>query len=474
MKIIDRNGNDFYFEYMVKIHLDDTPIFLATGDIAGKVISAYMDIPSGISNGIDPVECTGSISTVNVDVYNDDNCNFSKIMASHNKASEMYFRKVELFLVKKGVESLMYTGLLRNIKPKDVFETGYTLEIADMISEVFKKPTLLSKSGGVYANWFNEDLANKPVGNGNVTVTKYLNLSNKVEVKFSGHPLDVAKLLLDNMFKDSIKYNSVIFDQVKADTYYGVLGKCQFIFTEYVKDTLDYITKNIFRICNCFPYLNKAGELCIIRQKPISVLQNTETYFIDKDDIINLNNKNIDFSKITNHVMIKRANKDIVHYYYDGDSYTAFKKFIPDNPKEITLNYGSMTDADIDQIGNDIAFNLFSMFSIAYSVIMFELVLTEFEALNVGDTIGLTHDKLIDSSNGERGIVETGINLDLYCKLDVDLWGGFLPTYIGATFYDENFVQKSYNVSQTVTNLWYNSVLEGNIKNKAYGDFLRG
>lgn len=294
MILKNKNGESVYFEYMLKITLDDKELILATNEkIPNRIVDAIITIPSGISKGIDIVECTGSVGAITLEVYNID-CNFSKILAQYERGAGFYFRKAELFLVKKTGESLLATGLLRSIKPKDYMETIYTLEIADFMSELMKKPTLLFKSKTEYAD-------------------------------------------------------------------------------------------------------------------------------------------------------------------------------------EITINRGTMTDDEVVIIGNDIALNLFVMFASTYQEFTMELELTEFDSLELGDILLITHDKIIDTETGERGITETSIDNYLYCRLDVDSWGDYIPSYEGSVYYSSDFTtEKSYNVDKIVKNSWYDAVIEANTNNKIYAEFLRG
>lgn len=475
MILKNKNGESVYFEYMLKITLDDKELILATNEnIPNRVVDAIITIPSGISKGIDIVECTGSVGAITLEVYNID-CNFSKILAQYERGAGFYFRKAELFLVKNTGESLLATGLLRSIKPKDYMETMYTLEIADFMSELMKKPTLLFKSKTTYANWFNTTLSNKPANTAYVTVTKYLNLDEDIEIKLKGHPLEVAKFLINNMYKENIAFNTISFDTAKLDTYVTILNKCEFIFTEYIDDTMEYLTENIFRICNVYPYLNKAGELCITRQKQLNVLQDLTIYTIEKSDILSIQPKTMDFTKVVNHLITVRGETEIKDYFFDGNSYEDFKKFIPEDPDEIIINRGTMTDDEVVIIGNDIALNLFVMFASTYQEFTMELELTEFDSLELGDILLITHDKIIDSETGERGITETYIDNYLYCRLDLDSWGDYIPSYEGSVYYSSDFTtEKSYNVDKIVKNSWYDAVIEANINNDSRITFLRG
>lgn len=466
------DGTSIYFEYMLEIQLDDKSIYLATGDIEGKVITAQITIPNSISKSIDPVECSGSVGSLNCSVYNDNDCTFSKLLAEYDKGSGFYYRKCKLFLVTATEETLMYTGLLRNIKGNDEYETMYNLEIADVMSELFKKPTLLYDDEKKYKNWFDTNLANKPSDLYGIIVTKYLNSDNKPEIKLKGHPLNVAKFLIKNMQKDNVTFNTQTFDIAILDTYQTILEKCEFKFTQSIDDTIGYIVKNIFRICNTYPYLNESGELCVKMQKPLTVLDDITYRFVTKDNIIGKPRKSNDFSKVVNQlVVIRGENGNIKDYYFDGDSYDSFKKLLPEKPKEITLNYGTMTTEEIQVIGKDMSMNLFVMFAYSYNLISLETELTDFSQINVADIIGINHDLIIDSSTGERGISDNeSLDTFLYCRMDLDYWGGYLPTYKDLKYYDENNQELSYNVTEKVTTVWYNSVIDANSKN--YGKIL--
>lgn len=483
MLLKNKDGQSIYLEYMLKVYLDDKEMYFATGNIPGKVISAFITIPTGFSKSIDVIECTGSVGSLSMDIYNDDNCNFSKILAEYERGAGFYFRKAELYLVKTSGESLLSTGLVRAIKPKDSFETMYTIEITDFMSELLKKPTLFYNSNKDFGDWFNNDLNNKPTNQFTINsqivtvpiiITKYLNLQNKVELKLTGHPLDVAKFLIYSMYRENVAFNEVKFDLAKHDTYETILSKSEFILTEYIKDTLDYITKNIFRVCNVYPYLNKSGELCITRQKQLTVLDDLTLYFIEKSDIISVGGKTIDYSKVVNHLLTVRGTENKKDYFFDGNSFERFKKFLPEQPKEITIPKGTMTDNEVVIIGNDISLNLFAMFSNTYQEYVFEVELSEFDELNVGDMIAITHNLMIDSDTGERGIDETNTNVYLYCRLDIDLWGDYVPSYEGLTYLNENLEEQSYNVDKVVKTDWYNSVLNANLSHSNYSSFLRG
>lgn len=475
MILKNRNGVSVYFEYMLIIELDDKDLILATGKIPNRTVDAYMTIPSGFSKSIDIVECTASVGTTTMEIYNED-CNFSKIIAEYSRGGGFYYRKAMLYMVKISGETKLSTGMVRSIKPKDFMETMYTLEIADIISELLKKPTLLYNSSKVFVDWFDTTLTNKPSNSNNVVVTKYLNSNSKVEIKLKGHPLDVARFLIVNMYKDNAIFNEVSFDSAKLDTYVTILSKCEFNFTEYEKNTLDYIVKNCFRICNCYPYVNQDGELCVSRQKQITVLQDFSIYSIDKDDILSITPKIMDFTKVVNHMMtIRGVDSDVKDYYYDANSYEVFKKFLPETPKEITINLGTMTDDEVIVTGNDISLNLFNMFSNTYQELVVELNLNEFDYLNLVDLIAITHDKLINSDTGERGITEATIDTSLYAVLDVDKWGNYIPSYEGLVYYESDMTtSKSYNVSKVVSTDWYNAIIEANEINAEYVESLRG
>lgn len=565
MKIETKNGESIYLEYMLKLYLDDRNVYMATGNIPNIELLTLIDVPSGFGREVDILECTGGSSDVSIDVYNKDTI-FSQFIANNEKGAKLYKRKCELYQVTSTSTVLLFTGVFGSCLPKEPFGTKYNIKVNDYMSEFLEKKSLFYNSTvdsfGLpnYAGWWDYDssqsldwnISNRPPNDNELGIitSKYLNSdsqwdidsliferdqldpNNSVDaeriseinveiskiqqeddwiISITGHPLNVARYLIKQMYNENADWDETTFSKSQLDTNEGVLDKCIFELEEPIENVMEYMSENLFRICNVYPYINREGKLCVRRQKAITALQNIGYFTIDRNEMIDIKPIEPNFDKAINHIFFKRGEKNVREYYSDGASIVYYGgKLLPETAPEIVLPYvkqkvavqipnpnswseidfltiyvtqPNFTDEEIDTLCTEVKNNLFKMFATVYHELKLTVSMTDFNKTDVEnniyplelmDTVAIAHDLIIDPDTGLRGLDESVGNVELFAEWGVDVWGEYLPTYVNQQMLNSDRIVTTYSMSEIITNSWYNSVINANNNNTSYMQFVRG
>jgi hypothetical protein len=372
------------------------------------------------------------------------------------------------------------------VKP-DAYETMYTLEIVD-INEKGKEQSLVQKDNGngTYSDYYFKksvsNFSNAPTGFTKYAI--YTDPTTKEEkkitstsqipsdavtsgwwdntvyvIEFTGHPLDLAKNILNDIGLGSF-LPDVQITAMKARIDNTVLNNLVYRFYEPIERTLEFIQTNCFLVSSCYCAPNTDGTLVLYTQQPFTAQDIPGISVIGNNDIVKITNRGIDFSNVVNNLEIHSKYDSIKKAYYRADRYVnpdsikRYKSLLPKTPRIIQL-MGSVkdkwNDTDCELLSNIIQTNVLKNYAENAQTIGISVFYSSGKDVKLGGYVSLSSDDIINwrtSNIGLRGIAQTTVDTSTpYAVIGTDYWTDgsvytkALCTELGLTYPDDNKIE---------------------------------
>lgn len=385
-----------------------------------------MELPSEISNRIDPLKSTIDISQTSIQVLNENQDISTWLYSKLNSITDNIIgAKAQIILLIDTVEVVLYTGIIESIS-NDPFETYFVFRIKDIQDKL--KRTLFSSyftEGFNYKDSFIPSFTGW--GRGYNLLDETLTYIN-----FRGHSINFIKgIFVYILGDDYLDYLDVNFYDI-TDSYFTD-EELYFEFTEKLENPIDFIQKNVLRAINVFPYINNEGKFSGVKytQPNEGDITDIESITIDENCIINVLSVENSFKYLVNNIVIN-SNFDYnngkefkrTDYYLSSESYDKFES-VPFKPLEFNLkgvssDYFTDIQAYLDSFKN----NIFDRFDNYIKIIKLKVFFSK-RVFNIGDIVMLTHNNIIDwdlGKAGQRGLLN---DLSSECIIDISQWGNF-------------------------------------------------
>jgi hypothetical protein len=267
----------------------------------------------------------------------------------------------------------------------------------------------------------------------------FWNMANYV-IFFKGHPIDLATLILTDM---DIPFKAYSFAAVKAFKNHANYLKFYWEFKDKLENPLDFIQKEIYSVCNCFPIINADGEIELLIQQQPTVLELQTGLIVSHKNTLNMPKLAIDYSQVKNNIKFVTqydfydSDYKRTDMYVDSESFQKFGRLLPKKSEEMELQglnaIGGLIDSDISQITGEISSITFDKFrkevvSIECEVFYSDICDGDGNFVRVGDYISFYHKNVMEwrgTQAGTRGISDTSASFVVYAEITVDEWGNY-------------------------------------------------
>jgi hypothetical protein len=280
---------------------------------------------------------------------------------------------------------------------------------------------------------------------------------------FANEVLGVESGHLGTGWKDFVNESSI--DDVTVTTD---VTNIYYEWREKIDVGFDFLKEEIYPLLSCYPVIDSDMKIKLkTHRQPTVDEANTITansqLLIDEAVTLNVTSKTINFSDITNHLIIYDKYKFIDDeflqstYYADATSFAKFKKLMPESAMEIELKGIAKADeTERTLILGGIRDRIFSRYSLQVVEISVEIPLDKLK-FSCGDYILLDNRYIVawDGPNqGFRGIEsETPEEEDPEAKLNnLDNWGAYLTTNSFAWVYGTEVVTLEEEIKSELFN----------------------
>lgn len=468
-----------------------------------EIDSVVESFPTSISQSLNIKESTSTISTISIKCANKDTELSGILFNDFYGEDNLYDSKCELGYYDSStpaVKTVIYTGILDNIS-NDVYETWYSFNLKDSL-EKLKETTLISTTTGkdIFAiDTPLSELPNTPTagafdrlgrkesaGTTSGFLSNYLDTTSQatfdawseekwVVLTYTGHPIDLAKFLLSEL---GVEYDNTSFEEVRDDAKNTTIGSFYYEWKEPIKNTFEFITKQILKPLNAYPVIKSDGKLYITTLKQPRVV-NPPT-ILDDSNIIRITKNTITRKDIINHIFVNsdhNTEKDeYITQVYDidnidaegNDSISAFG-YSPKSAGSIDvigLNSKSTIDGTTDLqerivFSQSLASYIFSRFGLTTRVIELEANKTVSDSLSIADVVVVSETKIIQwkgTEKGTRGLPT--LDTATYAIIGESYWGEYVDIWEDNDFLSDAYVPSGIRVSELIDEDFFYDILQ--------------
>lgn len=468
--------------------------------------STILNLPSGLSQDLDFMTLESTISNMSFECVNgtlSNNQTLAQYIYSkfYDKENNLKNSKVEIFLQYNAFSNyLLYTGYLESVKPVDIYETVYRFNVEDVTRQI-KKECL-----GQYFDIKYGVTENLPVGSygtftkfarkespGNVAASGIYNyietnaqatldtwIANNDDwwyvIRWSGHPVDFAKELID-ITAGTGKFDTSSFYVVKTNSKNQVIISFDYEFTEGIEDTLEFIRTQCLMPCYAFFYIGENGKIYLKQiEQPVVTLP---MITFDESNIIEIESSDIGTENIVNFASVKYDfNEEDTEYIsslynLDDSDRESIEMFgtLPENYviELMGMNRNAIITDDKQVFADNLTAYIFNRNSVSVKTLVFKAIFEYAKEIKIGDFIKFYHTKIVDWKKESANLGNRGLDYKVdsaYAVIDETYWGDYTNVYVvNECFIDAQYLSGIDHYNGTLT--WnYNWYIE-EIQNKA-------